>query len=117
MTARPERWAADAGTRDVARLDIPADALHEREFEIFCRAVVVERSGAAGAWHELSVRVNGALEWTRRVEVAPTDEDSLDLRLRRTVPVGRPLRLVVQSKVHGVQRRALTISAEQEDRQ
>jgi hypothetical protein len=68
----------------------------------------------AGAWHEVSVRVNGALEWTRRAEVAPNDEDSLDLRLRRTVPVGRPLRLVVQSKVHGVQRRALVISADQE---
>jgi len=114
MAARPERWAVDAGTRDVARLDIPADALHEREFEIFCRAVVIERSGANGAWHELSVRVNGALEWTRRVEVEANGEDSLDLRLRRTVPVGRPLRLVVQSKAHGVQRRALSISADQE---
>ena len=114
MAARPERWAVDAGTRDVARLDIPADAMHEREFEIFCRAVVVERGGSAGAWHEVSVRVNGALEWERRVAVAPNDEDSLDLRLRRTVPVGRPLRLVVQSKVYGVQRRALAISAEQD---
>ena len=114
MAAQPERWAVDAGTRDVARLDIPADALHEREFEIFCRAVVIERTGADGAWHELSVRVNGAHEWTRRVEVTPNGEDSLDLRLRRTVPVGRPLRLVVQSKVHGVQRRLLAISADQE---
>ncbi|HKW83813.1 MAG TPA: hypothetical protein VJN68_08665 [Burkholderiaceae bacterium] len=112
--AGPERWSADAGTRDVARLDIPADALHERDFEIFCRAVVVERTGSAGGWHEMSVRVNGALEWTRRVEVAPNGEDSLDLRLRRSVPVGRPLRLVVQSKVQGVQRRALTISADQD---
>jgi hypothetical protein len=114
MAAQPERWAVDAGTRDVARLDIPADALHEREFEVFCRAVVAERAGAAGAWHEVSVRVNGALEWTRRVAVAPNEEDSLDLRLRRTVPVGRPLRLVVQSKIHGVQRRTLAISADQE---
>ena len=114
MAAQTERWAVDAGTRDVARLDIPADALHEREFEIFCRAVVAERGGTAGAWHEVSVRVNGALEWTRRGEVAPNDEDSLDLRLRRTVPVGRPLRLVVQSKVHGVQRRVLAISADQD---
>ena len=114
MAAQPERWAVDAGTRDVARLDIPADALHEREFEVFCRAVVTERAGTAGAWHEVSVRVNGALEWTRRVAVAPNEEDSLDLRLRRTVPVGRPLHLVVQSKIHGVQRRLLTISADQE---
>ena len=114
MAPRPERWAVDAGTRDVARLDIPADALHEREFEIFFRGVVVERSGASGAWHELSVRVNGALEWTRRIEVAPNGEDSLELRLRRTVPAGRPLRLVVQSKAHGVQRRLLAITAEQE---
>ena len=114
MAARPERWAVDAGTRDVARLDVPADALHEREFEIFCRAIMIERNSANDAWHELSVRVNGALEWTRRVEVEANGEDSLDLRLRRTVPVGRPLRLVVQSKAHGVQRRALSISADQE---
>jgi hypothetical protein len=114
MRAPPERWAVDAGARDVARLDIPPDALHERSFEIFCRAVVAERAGLAGGWHEVTVRVNGALEWTRRVSVAPDDEDSLDLRLHRTVPAGRPLRLVVQSKVHGVQRRMLTISAEQE---
>lgn len=114
MGAAPERWAVDAGARDVARLDIPPDSHDERRFEVFCRAVVVERAGALGGWHELTVRVNGALEWSRRVPVAPNEEDSLDLRLQRTVPAGRPLRLVVQRRVHGVQRRLLTISAEQE---
>jgi hypothetical protein len=110
----PERWTTDAGSRDVARLDVPPDALHERRFEVFCRAVVAERAGADGAWHEMTVRVNGALEWSRRVPVAPGEEDSLDLRIVRSVPAGRPLRLVVQSKVHGVQRRVLTISADEE---
>lgn len=115
MARAPERWSVDAAARDVARLDIPADALHERHFEIYIRALVVERSGDAAGWHELSVRVNGALEWTRRSDVAAGAEDSLELRLRRSVPAGRALKLVAHSKVHGVQRRALRIDADEDE--
>ena len=31
----PEHWSAHAGTRDVARLDIPPDAYRDRTFEVF----------------------------------------------------------------------------------
>lgn len=113
-TARTERWSADAGNRDVARLDIPADALRERRFEIFCRFVVSNRGGRADATHGLRVLVNGALEWSRSVATHADDTDSLDLRFHRSVPVGQALRVVATGDVRFAQRASLTISAEEE---
>ena len=112
MAKHPERWAANAGTRDVARLDIPADAQRERSFEIFCRLVV--STGRGDATHGMRVLVNGALEWTRSMPTHPGGEDSLDLRLRRTVPVGRPLRVVATCELRGAVRVGLTVSADEE---
>ena len=40
---RPERWSAESGSRDVVKLDIPADAQRERTFEIFIRLLVVNK--------------------------------------------------------------------------
>ena len=108
----PERWSADAGTRDVVRLDIPADALRERSFEIDCRLVV--RASRAGARHGMRVLVDGALEWARTVPTHADGGDSLDLRLHRTVPAGRPLRLTASCELQGAQRVSLRISAEEE---
>ncbi|MBC7733000.1 MAG: hypothetical protein H7306_14065 [Bacteriovorax sp.] len=113
-THRPEHWSADAGLRDVAQLDIPADAHRERNFEIFCRLVVANKAARTDATHGMRVLVNGALEWTRTVPTPSGDNDSLDLRLRRTVPVGRPLRLTATSELRGALRVSLTISAEEE---
>ncbi|MGK2897193.1 MAG: hypothetical protein ACSLE9_00700 [Burkholderiaceae bacterium] len=64
----PERWSADAGHRDVVKLDIPADALRERRFEFFCRLAV--RGARSDANPGMRVLVDGALEWSRSV---PTD--------------------------------------------
>ena len=75
-----ERWTADSGTRDVVRLDIPADALRERSFEIYCHLVV--RGTRADARHGMRVLVDGALEWARSVPTHPDGSDSLELRLR-----------------------------------
>lgn len=110
-TRRPEHWAAEAGARDVVRLDIPADALHERTFEIFVRLAV--RTSRNDAKHSLRVLVDGALEWSRSV---PTQfgEDSLDLRLRRSVAAGRPLRLVATCELRGAVRVSLAINADEE---
>jgi hypothetical protein len=107
----PERWSADAGARGVARLDIPADAQRERSFEVDCRLVV--RASQAGARHGMRVLVDGALEWARTVATHPDGDDSLDLRLYRSVPVGRPLRLTATCDLHGAQRVSLRISAEE----
>ena len=113
-TRRPEHWSADAGLRDVVQLDIPADAHRERNFEIFCRLVVANKAARTDATHGMRVLVNGALEWMRTVPTPGGDNDSLDLRLRRTVPVGRPLRLTATSELRGALRVSLTISAEEE---
>jgi hypothetical protein len=111
---RLERWSADSGQRDVARLDIPADALRERSFEIFIRLVVGNKAARTDATHGLRVLVDGALEWARSVPTQTDGSDSLDLRLRRTVPIGRPLRLTATCELRGAQRLSLSISAEED---
>jgi len=110
----PEHWSADSGHRDVARLDIPADAQRERRFEIFSRLVVSNKAGRTDATHGLRVLVNGALEWARTVPTQVDGNDSLDLRLRRSAPVGRPLRVSATCELRGAQRVSLTISAEED---
>ena len=109
-----ERWTADSGTRDAAKLDIPADAQRERRFEIFCHLVVANKAHRADATHGLRVLVDGALEWARGVPTQLDDQDSLDLRLYRSVPVGRPLRVTATCELRGAQRVSLRISAEEE---
>lgn len=114
MPRPPERWSASAGSRDVVRLDIPADALRERSFEIFCRLVVSNKAGRSDATHAMRVLVDGALEWERKLATQAAGEDSLELRLRRSAPVGRPLRVTATCAVHGAQRVSLSISADEE---
>ncbi len=96
------------------RLDIPADAQRERTFEIFCRLVVSNQAGRSDAAHGMRVLVNGAVEWTRTVPTHTDGHDSLDLRLRRTVPAGRPLRLTATCEVRGAVRVSLGIVADEE---
>jgi hypothetical protein len=110
----PEHWSADSGHRDVAKLDIPADAQRERRFEVFCHLVVSNKAGRTDATHGMRVLVNGALEWVRSVPTQADGTDSLDLRLRRTVPVGQPLRVTATCELRGSQRVSLTISADED---
>ncbi len=112
--ATPERWSADSGHRDVVRLDIPADALRERRFEIFVRLVVANKAHRNDATHALRVLVDGALEWSRSAATHVDGSDSLDLRLHRCVPPGRPLRLSASCELHCAQRLRLSIDAEEE---
>lgn len=109
---RPEKWRVDAGTADVARLTIPADAFRARRFEIDCRLVVAPR--AAGARHAMRVEVDGDLEWARRADTEnPGQTDSMDYHFRREIPIGRPLKIVVKTEARGAQRVALVIEAEE----
>ncbi|AKJ29353.1 hypothetical protein [Caldimonas brevitalea] len=111
---RAERWVAEAGTADVATLDIPADAHHDRIFEISCRYVVAHRGGA-DAWHSLRIDVDGRQEWSRRLATEnPGSTDSLDYRFRRLVPAGQPLRVTAKTGAHGVSRLELLIEADEE---
>ena len=110
--AASERWRVDAGTADVATLDIPADSQRTRWFEIDCRFVVAH--GAAQAQHGMRVEVDGALEWVRRAATEnPGDTDSMDYHFRRAVAVGKSLHIVVKTEVLRATRVGLTIEAEE----
>lgn len=112
---RREHWSAEAPPGDVAQLDIPADASRERSFEVYC-SFAVAHPGAGEAWHGLRVLVNGAQEWSRRIATDPGGRDTLDLRFRREVPVGRPLRLTAIGEVGRALPLGLSVSAEEESR-
>ena len=113
-TAR-EHWTADAGERDVVVLGIPPHARRERRFEIFCRLDVANRAGHPDATHGLRVHVDGALEWSRSVPTHPDGTDSLDLRLRRSVPAGQGLRITASAETRRSTRLRLSITADEED--
>ncbi len=114
LNQTPEHWSADSGHRDVVKLDIPADAARERHFEIYVRLVATNKAARRGASHMLKVWVDGALEWSRSAPIPVDSTDTLELRLRRVVPVGRPLRLSASCELRGAQRGALTITADED---
>ena len=112
--AQREHWFADAGERDVAVLAVPPHALRERSFEIFCRLEVSNKAGHVDATHGLRVLVDGVLAWSHSVSTHTGGTDSLDLRLRRTVPVGQPLRVTASAETKRSSRVSLRISAEED---
>jgi len=94
LTRRPENWKVSAGDSAVARLDIPADARRERNFEISFSMIVRPNEAAVSPWHEMRVYADGELQWSRRIATQhPATFDGLDYRFRRRVGVGRALRL------------------------
>ena len=112
---RPERWVRDARDAVEAVLTIPADALRQRRFEIACAMTVALPADAPpGAWHAMTVHVDGALQWSRRVPTHnPGETDGLELRFERSVAVGRALRVVVAVTGQGVRRRRLIVEADE----
>ena len=112
---RPERWHCDAADAALATLLIPAHASRERVFEVSCAmSVRVPQDAGDEAWHQMTVQANGARQWQRRVPSrSPGQEDGLDYRFRRTVPVGEELKLVVAVEVRGVRRHRLQVEAEE----
>ena len=115
MTNSPERWQLSAGDAATATLTIPADAKHERRFEIACAITVAVPAEAAAPWHQMTVQANGAQQWRRREASHNAGAwDGLDYRFRRTVPGGQALRISVAVAGHGVRRRSLVIEAEEQ---
>jgi hypothetical protein len=111
---RPEFWSIDAGTAAAARLEIPADALRERTFEISVTLTVRAHETAKAPWHELRIYADGELQWSRRIPTQPAAEfDGLDFRFRRHIGVGRSLRLQVDAGGDQVRRMRLLVEAEE----
>jgi hypothetical protein len=98
----------------VAVLEIPASADRHRVFEIDVRFVVSAAEQAVGAWHALSVDLNGLHEWSRRGDThSPGQSDSLDYHCRRELAEGQSLRVRAMTQVHGARRLLLMIEAEE----
>ena len=108
--ARPEHWSAQTARDLVVRLDVPPHATRERRFEVDC-SFRVAHPGDGEASHALRVLVDGAQEWSRRVPTDSGGRDSLDVRFRRIVPVGRPLRLTAIAEVDRAVPLGLSINA------
>lgn len=98
----------------MVKLEIPADLHREREFEISISMTVRALPDATAPFHELKVFADGRLEWSRRIPTQnPAPFDGLDYRLRKRVPVGRPLRLQAFSECSQARRLQLQIEAEE----
>ena len=67
-----------------------------------------------GAWHALSVDLNGLREWPRRIDThSPGQSDSLNDHCRRELAVGQSLRVRATTQVHASRRLQLMIGAEE----
>ena len=72
------------------------------------------RQPAAGAWHQMTVLVNGTQQWQRRVPTHnPGAFDGLEYRFSRALPVGQTLRVVVSAACQGGGRRSLVVEADE----
>lgn len=118
MSAKPtpraaaERWQVDAGDADVATLHIPPAQDRARRFDIDARFIVLCPSDGVGAWHAMTVEVNGQREWSRQIATSnPGQSDSLDHHFRIELPVGAGLRVRALTRVHGAVRQRLLIEA------
>ncbi len=123
-SSRPERWCADVGDAALAALRVPPDARRERRFEVACAMTVRlpadvktdarTASETGDAWHEMTVHVNGARQWSRRIGTSnPGHWDGLDYRFAATVPAGQALRVTVQVATRGALRRSLLVEADE----
>ena len=111
-TLPPEQWQVDVGDADVATLHIPPTLARSRRFHIDVRFVVQCPAENAGAWHAMTVEVNGRREWARQIDTSnPGQTDSLDYHFRVDVPVGSALRVRALTRVNGAVRRRLCIEA------
>lgn len=114
--AAPERWRVDAADADVAVLVVPPALRRDRVFEVDLR-LVVRTPRSPGAWFSVTLELDGAQVWSRRVEALCAGEtDELDYRCRRVVAEGRGLRLRAITRVGGGARRhRLELTAEEVD--
>jgi hypothetical protein len=113
--ARPERWQLDAGEADIATLDIPAVLARTRRFHIDVQFVVQCPAEPRGAWHALTLELDGRRQWSRQIDTSnPGQTDTLDYHVQVEVPAGRGLRVRALTQVRGAVRRRLRIEAEEQ---
>lgn len=112
---RPERWSIDAGDADIATLDVPPALARDRRFLVDVRFVVGCPVEPPGAWHALTVELDGRRAWSRQIPTSnPGQADSLDYQCEVELPGGVGLRVRALTRVSGAARRQLRIEAEEQ---
>jgi hypothetical protein len=115
MKPKAEVWRCDVGGASVAVLDIPGSLERHRSFDVDVTLVVRVPQPLAGAWHALTVELDGKQKWTRRIASnSPGQTDGLDYHCRIELPTGRALRVRAVAGVSGSVVHQLVVEAREE---
>lgn len=110
-----EQWHVDVGDADVAMLHIPPALGRARRFDVDVRFEVLCPADGQGAWHALTVELDGRQAWSRQIATNnPGQTDSLDYHQRVDVAQGAGLRVRAVTRVAAAVRRRLRIEAEEQ---
>lgn len=111
----PELWRCDAGSGSVAVLDIPGSLERHRTFDVDATLVVRVPQPLDGAWHALTVELDGRQKWSRRIASnSPGQTDGLDYHCRIELARGRSLRVRAAVVVGGSVVQQLCVEAREE---
>lgn len=115
MKPKAEVWRFDAGSDPVAVLNIPGSLERHRTFDLDVTLVVRVPQPLGGAWHSLTVELDGQQKWTRRIASnSPGQTDGLDYHCRIELPTGRALRIRAVASASGSVVRQLVVEAREE---
>lgn len=115
MKAVAEVWRCDVDGALVAVLDIPGSLERHRTFDVDVTLVVRVPQPLGGAWHALTVELDGRQKWSRRIASnSPGLTDGLDYHCRIELPTGRALRVRAVAAVSGSVARQLTVEARED---
>lgn len=112
---KPELWRCDVGGGLVAVLDIPGSLERHRTFDIDASLLVRVPQPLDGAWHALTVELDGKQKWSRRIASnSPGQTDGLDYHCRIELARGRALRIRAVAAVGGPAVQHLGVEAREE---
>lgn len=112
MKPKAEVWRLDAGSASVAVLNIPGSLERHRSFDVDVTLVVRVPQPLDGAWHSLTVEIDGKQKWTRRIASnSPGQTDGLDYHCRLELPTGRALRVRAVAATSGAVVMQLVVEA------
>lgn len=115
MKPQAEVWRCDAGSASVAVLNIPGSLERHRTFDVDVTLLVRVPQPLAGAWHSLTVELDGQQQWSRRINSSsPGQTDGLDYHCRLELPTGRALRVRAVAAAGGSVVRQLVVEGREE---
>jgi hypothetical protein len=112
--AKPELWRTEVGDA-VAVLHIPGALKRARTFDIDVSLLVRVPEDHAEAWHELTLEIDGKLQWQRRIASSCQGQtDGLDYHCRVRLEAGPALRIRAVAGTRGAVVQRLHIEAREE---